>query len=365
MLKVVNLRKSYTSEAGKVGAVEGVDFEVQAGEFFALPGPSGCGKTTTLRCIAGLETPDGGEIWIGDRPIYHGQTKLIVPIHRRGVGMVFQSYAIWPHMTVFDNVAFPLVRGGFRVSKSEVKERVNNALRLVQMDGLGDRPAPLLSGGQQQRVALARALVYEPAVLLLDEPLSNLDAKLRQGMRLELRELVTRLHVTTIFVTHDQEEALVLADRIAVMQDGLLKQIGSSRDIYLRPTNGFVAQFVGEANIISGQVETVPMNGGMGVVQSPIGALSCWLPKSTGVNEKVTIMFRPESPVLHTEARHDVQNVFLGSVKRVVFVGSRLHCEIEIGSVLIRGEMPSWTEITAGQQINVELPPTRLQISQA
>ena len=165
MLKVVNLKKSYTSEAGKVGAVEGVDFEVQAGEVFALLGPSGCGKTTTLRCIAGLETPDGGEIWIGDRPIYNGQTKLIVPIHRRGVGMVFQSYAIWPHMTVFDNVAFPLVRGGFRVSKSEVKERVNNALRLVQMDGLGDRPAPLLSGGQQQRVALARALVYEPAVL--------------------------------------------------------------------------------------------------------------------------------------------------------------------------------------------------------
>lgn len=192
-----------------------------------------------------------------------------------------------------------------------------------------------------------------------------MDAKLRQGMRLELRELVTRLHVTTIFVTHDQEEALVLADRIAVMQDGLLKQIGSSRDIYLRPTNGFVAQFVGEANIISGQVETVPTNGGMGVVRSPIGALSCWLPKSTGVNEKVTIMFRPESPVLHTEARQGVHNVFVGSVKRVVFVGSRLHCEIEIGSVLIRGEMPSWFEITAGQQVNVELPPTRLQISQA
>jgi ABC-type Fe3+/spermidine/putrescine transport system ATPase subunit len=149
------------------------------------------------------------------------------------------------------------------------------------------------------------------------------------------------------------------------MQAGLLKQIGSSRDIYLRPTNGFVAQFVGEANIISGQVETVPTNGGMGVVQSPIGALSCWLPKSAGVNEKVTIMFRPESPVLHTEARHGVHNVFVGSVKRVVFVGSRLHCEIEIGSVLIRGEMPSWFEINAGQQINVELPPTRLQISQA
>jgi len=365
MLKVVNLKKTYTSEAGKVGAVEGVDFEVQAGEVFALLGPSGCGKTTTLRCIAGLETPDSGQIWIGDRPIYDDRTKLIVPVYRRGVGMVFQSYAIWPHMTVFDNVAFPLVRGAAaRVSRSEVKERVNNALRLVQMDGFGDRPAPLLSGGQQQRVALARALVYEPKVLLLDEPLSNLDAKLRQGMRLELRELVTRLHVTTIFVTHDQEEALVLADRIAVMQNGLLKQIGSARDVYLRPTNGFVAQFVGDANVFSGQVEKIPSNGGMGVVQSPIGPLSCWLPKSMGVNEKVTIMFRPESPVLHDKTHRDAPNVFPGSVKRVVFVGSRLHCDIEIGSVLIHGEMPSWFEISTGQEINVELPPARLQISQ-
>ena len=208
MLKVVNLKKSYTSEAGKVGAVEGVDFEVQAGEVFALLGPSGCGKTTTLRCIAGLETPDGGEIWIGDRPIYNGQTKFIVPIHRRGVGMVFQSYAIWPHMTVFDNVAFPLVRGGFRVSKSEVKERVNNALRLGP-DGWASATVLLLfsAADNSKGSRWPRALVYEPAVLLLDEPLSNLDAKLRQGMRLELRELVTRLHVTTIFVTHDQEEA--------------------------------------------------------------------------------------------------------------------------------------------------------------
>lgn len=365
MLKLSNLKKAYATERGKVGAVEGVDFEVAAGEVFALLGPSGCGKTTTLRCIAGLEVPDAGEIRIGERVLFSDTAKLIVPIHKRGVGMVFQSYAIWPHMTVYDNVAFPLVRGGFRVPKAEVKKRVLKALDLVQLEGFADRPAPLLSGGQQQRVALARALVYEPEVLLLDEPLSNLDAKLRQGMRLELRELVTRLQVTTVFVTHDQEEALVLADRIAVMHNGLLKQVGTPREIYLRPANGFVAQFVGDTNIIAGHVESRPSNGGLGVVQSSMGLLACALPQSVGVQQAVTIMFRPESAVLHTEPGCGLQNVFGGTVKRIVFVGSRLHCEIEIGAALIRGELPSWAEVCAGQKVHVEIPPERLQVSQA
>ena len=253
MLKVVNLKKTYTSEAGKVGAVEGVDFEVQAGEVFALLGPSGCGKTTTLRCIAGLETPDGGEIWIGDRPIYDEPDEVDGACYRRGVGMVFQSYAIWPHMTVFDNVAFPLVRGAaFRVSRSEVKERVKRAP--AGPDGWLRRPS--CSSSQRRTTATGRAGtragVRARKCCCWTSRSVTLDAKLRQGMRLELRELVTRLHVTTIFVTHDQEEALVLADRIAVMQNGLLKQIGSARDVYLRPTNGFVAQFVGEANVYLG-----------------------------------------------------------------------------------------------------------------
>lgn len=362
MLKVTNLRKTYRGETTRVGAVQGIDFEVQAGEVFALLGPSGCGKTTTLRCIAGLEIPDEGEIAIGGRVVFDDKTHTIIPIHKRGVGMVFQSYAIWPHMTVFDNVAFPLVRGGFRVPRSEVKERVRQALHLVQMDGLEERPAPLLSGGQQQRVALARSLVYQPEVLLLDEPLSNLDAKLRQGMRLELRELVTRLQLTTIFVTHDQEEALVLADRIAVMQNGSLKQVGSPRDIYLHPENDFVAQFVGDTNIITGQVDGLS-NGSLGVVKSELGALRCSLPPSVHARDPVTIMFRPESPVLHKDENCEGHNIFRGKVKRVVFVGSRLHCEIEIGPKLIRGEMPSWLEIKQGDELNVELPPARLQVS--
>ena len=276
MLNVSSLKKTYRGETSRVGAVQGIDFEVQAGEVFALLGPSGCGKTTTLRCIAGLEIPDEGEIAIGGRIVFNDKTHTVVPIHKRGVGMVFQSYAIWPHMTVFDNVAFPLVRGGFRVPKREVKERVRKALHLVQMDGLEDRPAPLLSGGQQQRVALARSLVYEPEVLLLDEPLSNLDAKLRQGMRLELRELVTRLQLTTVFVTHDQEEALVLADRIAVMQNGFLKQM-EMRDIDLHPGNNFVAQFVGDTNILTGTSKR-NSNGSLGVVKSELGLLKCPLP---------------------------------------------------------------------------------------
>lgn len=362
MLKIVGLKKTYITERGQVGAVRGVDFEVRPGEVFALLGPSGCGKTTTLRSIAGLEVPDEGEIWIGERVVFSSKNQTVVPVHRRGVGMVFQSYAIWPHMTVFDNVAFPLVRGGFRVPKAEVKSRVLKALRLVQMDGMEDRPAPLLSGGQQQRVALARALVYEPEVLLLDEPLSNLDAKLRQGMRLELREIATRLKVTTVYVTHDQEEALVLADRIAVMHEGLLKQVGSPREIYLEPGNDFVARFVGDANMVPGTVTKVDSGSGMALVKSAIGQLDCRALWSVAENEQVSIMFRPESVIVHSARRSEEKNTFLGTVKQAVFVGNRLQCEVEVGNLLIRAEMPSWLDVRPGGSVTIELPPERLQV---
>ena len=362
MLKVIELKKRYTTEGGQVAAVRGVSFEVEAGEVFALLGPSGCGKTTTLRSIAGLEVPDEGEIWISDRMVFSGKSGEKVPVYKRGVGMVFQSYAIWPHMTVFENVAFPLVRGGFRVPKSEVRKRIRKALHLVQMEGYEDRPAPLLSGGQQQRVALARALVYEPEVLLLDEPLSNLDAKLRQEMRLELRELVTRLNVTTLYVTHDQEEALVLADRIAVMQDGVLMQVGTPREIYLRPGNDFAARFVGDANLVSARVERVSSSGGTGLVNSTIGLLECSLPGLVNISDSLSIMFRPEAVVVHIGSNSGVQNMFPGTVKRVVFVGSRLQCEIEVGTSVIRGEMQPWLEVEVGQSVSVEIPPARVQV---
>jgi len=362
MLKIVDLKKTYTTERGQVVAVRGVSFDVEAGEVFALLGPSGCGKTTTLRSIAGLETPDDGEIWIRDQMVFTGKGRTEVPVYKRGVGMVFQSYAIWPHMTVFENVSFPLVRGGFRTPRTEVRKRVMKALHLVQMEGFEDRPAPLLSGGQQQRVALARALVYEPEVLLLDEPLSNLDAKLRQEMRLELRELVTRLNVTTLYVTHDQEEALVLADRIAVMQDGVLKQVGTPREIYLRPGNDFTARFVGDANLVTARVEKVPSGDGTGLVNSTMGMLECSLPGSVDINESLSVMFRPEAVVVHTGSCSGSQNMFPGTVRRVIFVGSRLQCEIEVGTSVIRGEMPPWLEIEVGQAVSVEIPPARVQV---
>src|SRR5215510_16421148 len=216
MLTVNNLRKVFSTDTGQVRAIDGVSYEIKQGQFYTLLGPSGCGKTTTLQCIAGLESPDEGEIELGNTQVFASSRLLDLAAHLRDVGMVFQSYAIWPHMTVYENVAYPLVHGRRKMSNPEVHDRVLKALRLVELEAFTDRPAPFLSGGQQQRVALARAVVDEPKVLLLDEPLSNLDAKLREEMRFELRDLVLRLRITSLYVTHDQIEALSMSDRIAV-----------------------------------------------------------------------------------------------------------------------------------------------------
>src|SRR6478736_7679310 len=239
---------------GAVPAVRGVSFTVLHGEQLTLLGPSGCGKTTTLRAIAGLEKPVAGEIRIDGAPIYSAARDIHVPAEKRGLSMVFQSYAIWPHMTVFDNVAYGLrVRGE---EAAAIRDKVMRALALVQMQAFADRRASQLSGGQQQRVALARAFVFQPSVLLFDEPLSNLDAKLRADMRIELRELQHRLGITSVYVTHDLEEALAMSDRIVVMRDGLIAQVGTPGDIYNLPRNAFVADFVGSANLIRGRNRT-------------------------------------------------------------------------------------------------------------
>ena len=243
---------------GEATAVDGISFTVERGEHLTLLGPSGCGKTTTLRAIAGLETPSGGTIRIGGAAMYSAAERRNVPAEKRGISMVFQSYAVWPHMSVFDNVAY-----GLRVRKlprDEVARQVERALDLVQMRDFAGRSAALLSGGQQQRVALARALAFSPQVLLFDEPLSNLDAKLRAEMRVELRDLQRRLDVTSVYVTHDQEEALAISDRVVVMNVGRIEQIGSPEDIYHRPKSRFVADFVGSANLIPGRVAG-PVNG--------------------------------------------------------------------------------------------------------
>ena len=256
---------------GAVTAVRGVSFTVAAGEHLTLLGPSGCGKTTTLRAIAGLERPTSGEIRIGGTPVFSSSPSVNIPAERRGLSMVFQSYAIWPHMTVFDNVAY-----GLRVRKrpaAEVAKRVREALELVQLGDLGDRSASKLSGGQQQRVALARAFVFSPSVLLFDEPLSNLDAKLRAEMRVELKELQRRLDITSVYVTHDLEEALAISDRIIVMRDGVIAQVGTPGEIYDRPRNTFVADFVGSANLIRGRRRPDLERDGSVVIETAGGAL--------------------------------------------------------------------------------------------
>jgi len=234
---------------GPLVAVNNVSFHVTDGEFLTLLGPSGCGKTTTLRMIAGLETPDNGTIRIGERVVFDQDQLLNVAPEKRNLGMVFQSYAIWPHMTVFQNVAYPL-RWRKKQSQRDMSERVRSVLELVGLQGFENRPATKLSGGQQQRVALARAVAFEPDVLLLDEPLSNLDAKLRDYMRFELRAMQKRLGTTAIYVTHDQEEALTLSDRLIVMNGGSIEQIGTPLDVYLSPASRFVADFIGKTNFI-------------------------------------------------------------------------------------------------------------------
>jgi len=237
---------------GGVAAVQDVSFTVGRGEFVTLLGPSGCGKTTTLRAIAGLEAPCAGSIRLAGRTVYDAASRTLVPTEKRGVSMVFQSYAIWPHMTVSQNVAYGLkVR---RLPAPEIARIVDHALGLVQMRKYAGRPASLLSGGQQQRVAVARAVAFTPDVLVFDEPLSNLDAKLRAEMRVELRELQQRLHITSLYVTHDQEEALAISDRVIVMQGGQIEQIGAPEEVYNAPCSCFVADFVGSANLIRGKI---------------------------------------------------------------------------------------------------------------
>src|SRR3954470_23670119 len=237
---------------GALKAVDAVDLSVEHGEFVTLLGPSGCGKTTTLRMVAGLEQNDTGTIVIGGRLVSDALAGLFVPPDQRKLGMVFQSYAIWPHMTVFDNVAYPLsVR---HVAKAEIRTRVMRALQLVEMEAYAERPAPALSGGQQQRVAIARPLVFEPEVLLLDEPLSNLDARLRAQMGDEFRALQRRLKITTLYVTHDQEEAMALSDRVVVMQRGRILQTGAPEEVYRRPASREVASFFGAPNLVEASV---------------------------------------------------------------------------------------------------------------
>lgn len=357
MLRVSNLIKIYS---GDVQAVRGISFDVAEGEFYTLLGPSGCGKTTTLRCVAGLERPNRGEITIGNEKVYSGEEKIFVAGHRRDIGMVFQSYAIWPHMTVHDNVAFPLRHSKRRVPRREIHDRVMKALSLVQLDALADRPAPFLSGGQQQRVALARAMVYEPAVLLLDEPLSNLDAKLREEMRVELKQLVSRLNITTLYVTHDQAEALALSDRIAVMNLGKISQEGTPREIYLQPKDTFTANFIGKTNIFDGQIASDDGTEGLVLVDASIGRLFCRSVEGLKKGDRVEILVRPEGVHVLQGSPKD-KNVVEAEVKFVTFQGDYVEFEADIGghSCLVKSD--SLTDIST-RKVQLYFSPDRCMV---
>lgn len=357
MLSVQNLSKQFVSEGALVKAVDGVSFEVKQGELFTLLGPSGCGKTTTLRCVAGLEHPDHGAILIDDQPMFDSQNQINVDGQSRPIGMVFQSYAIWPHMTVFDNVAFPLVHGRRKVPRKETRERTMEMLELVKLADLADRGAPFLSGGQQQRVALARALVYKPKLLLFDEPLSNLDAKLREEMRVEMKRLMADLRMTALYVTHDQVEALTMSDRVAVMHAGKIVEEGTPHDIYLYPSCSFTTTFVGRINLVQGQVVTRLPKTQLSVIDTPIGMLHSNVGE-VAAGTKVVLGWRPEAIELGLEKGKT--NMIQGIVEGVIFLGEAMEYTVRSQQTLLRVRTEPYAQFTPNQTVWLHLPPERV-----
>jgi spermidine/putrescine ABC transporter ATP-binding subunit len=333
----VRLERVEKSFDGKTRVVDRVDLVVQPGEFFALLGPSGCGKTTSLRMIAGFEEPDDGHIFVGGEDITH------VPVHARDMGMIFQSYALFPHRTVAENVAFGLRMR--KLSKAEIKERVSQALRQVALEGYDDRRPAQLSGGQQQRVALARAIVIRPRVLLCDEPLAALDRKLRQSMQLELKSLQQQLGVTTIFVTHDQEEAMTISDRIAVMNAGRIEQIGSPREVYNQPRTRFVADFIGDINLLEGEWR----DGGFAMDGKVFPA------PRVATTGRATIAIRPERVRL-TEAG---QSALKGRVETRTFISGQSTYRIVLanGRHIVAKANDASADFSVGAEVGLEWGP--------
>jgi iron(III) transport system ATP-binding protein len=338
MLEVERLSKIYANRGdGPAGGLQEASFSLAPATFFALLGPSGCGKTTTLRCVAGLEQPDRGMIRVGDEVFFDAARGVAVPMNQRRIGMVFQSYAIWPHMSVFENVAFPLrVARDQKFTAAEIARLVDEALTRVSLQGFGTRSATRLSGGQQQRVALARAIVRKPRLLLLDEPLSNLDAALREEMRNELRRLQQEIGVTTVYVTHDQAEALEMSDRIAVMSQGRIVQMGAPQEIYFRPANRFVADFVGTTNWLAGRLgEARPE--GLREVQLDSGrGITCLASAAAAADARVSI--RPENLTLTSvEApRTPDTNRLEGNIVFTGFLGAMNRYQVDTGDGILQ-----------------------------
>jgi ABC-type Fe3+/spermidine/putrescine transport system ATPase subunit len=345
---------------GAVLAVCGVSFSVQPGEQLTLLGPSGCGKTTTLRAIAGLEQPSSGEIRIGGVPMYASRRRINIPAEKRGLSMVFQSYAIWPHMTVFENVAYGLrVR---RESRADIETKVDRALDMVQMRDYRERRASQLSGGQQQRVALARAFVFSPSVLLFDEPLSNLDAKLRADMRLELRELQHRLGITSVYVTHDLEEALAISDRIVVMRNGLIEQIGTPGEIYHLPRNAFVADFVGSANLIRGRHRPDLDAEGLIALETEAGHVVYGMAHGRPVGEGLTVAVRTVHLRFSRDRPTAERNVWPVRVEHAVFQGDFTQVHLGWGDQRLVIRAAAMDPVEEGAEAYLSVEPRRVVV---
>jgi len=361
MFAIENLRKTYRAPGhAAVHAVDGISLAIASGRFITLLGPSGCGKTTTLRCLAGLERPDAGRIVLDDTIVFDSGAGVFVPASERGIGMVFQSYAIWPHMTVFENVAFPLrVARGRRHGPAEIRDRVIRALDLVHLSGYEDRPSTALSGGQQQRLALARGIVHEPKMLLLDEPLSNLDAKLREQMRVELKRLQRRLGVTTVYVTHDQSEALALSDEIAVFEAGRIVQCGSPQEIYRAPNSRFVADFIGSANFIAGTVNGPVRDDALTPVATPQGTLLCAFASAVDPGARVLVTVRPEDFTLADQHPGAGLNVLTGKIAYRVFLGEMIEYIVDHGGGEIRVRARPGSEFAVGQAVHLGISPEK------
>ncbi|MBP6019072.1 MAG: ABC transporter ATP-binding protein [Burkholderiaceae bacterium] len=351
-IKIEGLSKNYVSEGKIFKALDNINLTIPSNEIFTLLGPSGCGKTTLLRCIVGLETPDEGQISIGGEVVWSKAKGIAIPPEKRGLGMVFQTYAIWPHMSVFDNIAYPLQIRGMR--KDEIRERVAKTLRFVQLEGVEKRSATKLSGGQQQRVALARALVAEPKVILFDEPLSNLDAKLREETRKELRTFLSALNITAVYVTHDRVEALALSDSIAVMRAGNIVEIGTPQKIYFDADHRFVADFIGRANLIDATVthqdgDSTTVDCGLGTIHCQHGGLE--------VGSKVTLCIRPEFVRITSNDQTTGQNIVNGHVDALEFIGEVYEAEILVGKERLLARIEPDIQVKEGDAVSISLSP--------
>lgn len=345
-IRIEGLTKHY----GAHQVLRGIDLELAQGELLALLGPSGCGKSTTLQMLAGFDQPTGGQIWIGDRQV--SGAGVTVPPERRNISLVFQNYAVWPHMTVFENVAYGLqVR---KVARAELERRVRRALDTVRLTALAQRYPSELSGGQQQRVALARALVVEPDILLLDEPLSNLDAHLREEMRYEIRQVHDLLGLTTVYVTHDQGEALVTADKIAVMQSGQVQQFDSPVNVFSRPANTFVASFIGTNNELHGQLAEP------GVLRVGDRVLRGDDRSQAGAGGAACLCIRPSAVKLGAAPG---ANTLGGTVTRVAYLGEYRDVQVELATgQLVRAYVDPYSTLEPGQRVEVHLPVEHCQI---